>query len=96
MQVGGGVHADNAAEWLDAGASHVIVTSYIFPDGQLSQDRLQQLVRSLCCCTCLAVSRSEPLLCSNACCSTHEQLLTTVLMPTACQLNLLHLEIGRD
>ena len=45
MQVGGGVTAENAAEWLDAGASHVIVTSYIFPDGQLSEDRLKQLVR---------------------------------------------------
>ena len=30
MQVGGGIRADNAAEWLDAGASHVIVTSALF------------------------------------------------------------------
>lgn len=51
MQVGGGVNADNAAEWLDAGASHVIVTSYIFPDGQLSQDRLKQLVRAFFSCS---------------------------------------------
>ena len=50
MQVGGGVNADNAAEWLDAGASHVIVTSFIFPDGQLSEDRLQQLVHLLVEC----------------------------------------------
>lgn len=49
MQVGGGVNADTAAEWLDAGASHVIVTSYIFPDGQLSEDRLKQLVSILRC-----------------------------------------------
>lgn len=51
MQVGGGVNADNAADWLDAGASHVIVTSYIFPDGQLSQDRLKQLVRVFYSCS---------------------------------------------
>ena len=47
MQIGGGINPDNAAEWLDAGASHVIVTSYIFQDGQLTEERLQQLVRHL-------------------------------------------------
>ena len=30
MQIGGGITAENAEEYLDAGASHVIVTSYIF------------------------------------------------------------------
>ena len=45
MQIGGGITAANAAEWLDAGASHVIVTSYIFQDGELNEDRLQELVR---------------------------------------------------
>ena len=45
MQIGGGINPDNAAEWLDAGASHVIVTSYVFKDGQLNEDRLQELVR---------------------------------------------------
>lgn len=45
MQIGGGITPDNAAEWLDAGASHVIVTSYIFQDGQLDEDRLQKMVR---------------------------------------------------
>ena len=34
LQAGGGITAGNAAEYLDAGASHVIVTSYIFRDGQ--------------------------------------------------------------
>lgn len=57
MQVGGGVNADNAAEWLDAGASHVIVTSYIFPDGQLSEDRLKQLVSP--CCTVTLRTQGE-------------------------------------
>lgn len=44
MQIGGGINPDNAAGWLDAGASHVIVTSYVFQDGQLNEDRLQELV----------------------------------------------------
>jgi phosphoribosylformimino-5-aminoimidazole carboxamide ribotide isomerase len=43
LQVGGGVTIDNAREWLDAGASHVIVTSWLFPDGDLSLPRLRDL-----------------------------------------------------
>jgi len=43
MQVGGGVHSGNAAQWLAAGASHVIVTSWIFPNGKLDRERLQNL-----------------------------------------------------
>src|SRR5580658_8699439 len=35
MQLGGGINSDNAAGYLDAGASHVIVTSWIFPKGDL-------------------------------------------------------------
>ncbi|WP_086481113.1 phosphoribosylformimino-5-aminoimidazole carboxamide ribotide isomerase [Oceanospirillum sanctuarii] len=41
LQFGGGVNADNAASYLDAGASHVIVTSYLFEDGQFSWERLE-------------------------------------------------------
>ncbi|KAI0750875.1 Phosphoribosylformimino-5-aminoimidazole carboxamide ribotide isomerase [Daedaleopsis nitida] len=41
LQVGGGITADNAREWLDAGASKVIVTSYLFPDGRFSLERLR-------------------------------------------------------
>ncbi|KAI0774343.1 Phosphoribosylformimino-5-aminoimidazole carboxamide ribotide isomerase [Fomes fomentarius] len=41
LQIGGGITADNAREWLDAGASKVIVTSYLFPDGKFSLERLQ-------------------------------------------------------
>lgn len=44
MQVGGGVTLKNAAQYLDAGASHVIVTSYVFKDGRLDEDRLHALV----------------------------------------------------
>lgn len=43
LQVGGGITADNAARWLEAGASHVIVTSWLFPDGGLDQARLDRL-----------------------------------------------------
>lgn len=44
MQLGGGVNTDNAAQWLDAGAAKLIVTSYVFRDGSLQQDRLDELV----------------------------------------------------
>ncbi|KAK2077487.1 hypothetical protein QBZ16_004332 [Prototheca wickerhamii] len=43
LQVGGGITADNAPAFLDAGASHVIVTSYVFREGRLDQDRLDKL-----------------------------------------------------
>ncbi|MCP4595453.1 phosphoribosylformimino-5-aminoimidazole carboxamide ribotide isomerase [Neptuniibacter sp.] len=43
LQFGGGVNADNAADFLDAGASHVIVTSYLFENGQFSWQRLEQV-----------------------------------------------------
>ena len=42
LQVGGGITADNALEYLNAGASHVIVTSWIFPDGKLDRERLER------------------------------------------------------
>lgn len=47
MQVGGGITPENAAEFLDAGASHVIVTSYVFRDGKLDRDRLQKLEQTV-------------------------------------------------
>jgi phosphoribosylformimino-5-aminoimidazole carboxamide ribotide isomerase len=43
LQVGGGIKLDNARAYLGAGASHVIVTSWIFRDGQLEWDRLAKL-----------------------------------------------------
>ena len=45
LQVGGGINAQNAKEYIDAGASHVIVTSWIFPEGKLDRERLAELVR---------------------------------------------------
>jgi len=43
LQIGGGVTMDNAAEWIDAGASHVIVTSCLFREEQLDEDRIKRL-----------------------------------------------------
>lgn len=45
LQLGGGVTAENAQFWLDAGAAQLIVTSYIFSDGELKCDRLENLFR---------------------------------------------------
>ena len=45
FHIGGGINEQNALEWLDAGASHVIVTSYVFRDGILDWKRLEALVR---------------------------------------------------
>ena len=47
LQVGGGVNLDNACGWLDAGASHVIVTSWVFRDGQVDRERLAQLAGAI-------------------------------------------------
>lgn len=43
LQIGGGVTAENARSFIEMGASHVIVTSYVFSDGLIRYDRLQQL-----------------------------------------------------
>ncbi|KAG2181154.1 hypothetical protein INT43_008736 [Umbelopsis isabellina] len=43
LQVGGGITVDNAQQWIDLGASKVIVTSYLFPDAKFSLERLQKL-----------------------------------------------------
>ena len=45
LQFGGGVTNANAAEFLSAGASHVIVTSYLFEDGEFSWNRLNNIKR---------------------------------------------------
>ncbi|MDE6846344.1 MAG: phosphoribosylformimino-5-aminoimidazole carboxamide ribotide isomerase [Lachnospiraceae bacterium] len=47
LQVGGGITPENAGEYLDAGASHVIVTSYVFKDGQIQYDKLNELVNKV-------------------------------------------------
>src|SRR5262245_21894885 len=47
LQIGGGVNADNARGWLDAGASHVIVTSWVFREGRVDWARLDELVKAV-------------------------------------------------
>ncbi|MBQ9775425.1 MAG: phosphoribosylformimino-5-aminoimidazole carboxamide ribotide isomerase [Lentisphaeria bacterium] len=47
LQIGGGITAENAADWLDAGAAKVIVTSYIFKDGELLMPNLAKLLKAV-------------------------------------------------
>ena len=47
LQIGGGITDENAREYLDAGASHVIVTSYVFRDGQIRWDALERLAKAV-------------------------------------------------
>ena len=44
LQIGGGITAENAEEFLKAGASHVIVTSYVFRDGAVSFENLKKML----------------------------------------------------
>lgn len=43
MDVGGGIDSENAGTFIDAGAAHVIVTSYVFSNGNISYERLEKL-----------------------------------------------------
>ncbi|KAG2332673.1 hypothetical protein Bca52824_003853 [Brassica carinata] len=45
LQVGGGINAENCLSYIDEGASHVIVTSYVFNNGKLDLERLKDLVK---------------------------------------------------
>ena len=45
LQIGGGINSENARSWLDAGASHVIVTSWVFRDGRVDWACLDELVK---------------------------------------------------
>lgn len=47
LHLGGGVNAANARGWLDAGASHVIVTSWVFREGRVDWTRLDELVKAI-------------------------------------------------
>jgi phosphoribosylformimino-5-aminoimidazole carboxamide ribotide isomerase len=47
LQVGGGINPDNAMAWLGAGASQVIVTSWVFREGRLDWNRLNSLVATV-------------------------------------------------
>ena len=47
MQIGGGINDENAYEYLEAGADKVIVTSFVFKDGQISYENLEKLVKAV-------------------------------------------------
>ena len=47
LHIGGGITAANALDWLAGGASHVIVTSWVFREGRVDWDRLQELSRQV-------------------------------------------------
>ncbi|KAI3471816.1 hypothetical protein Pfo_028469 [Paulownia fortunei] len=47
LQVGGGINSSNALSYIDEGASHVIVTSYVFNDGQVDFERLKELAHAV-------------------------------------------------
>lgn len=47
LQAGGGIRPENAAEFLEEGASHVIVTSYVFRDGKIHYDRLEKMAEAV-------------------------------------------------
>ena len=47
MQIGGGITLENAGEWLDYGASHIIVTSCVFKNGKVDLAYLEKLVRKV-------------------------------------------------
>ncbi len=47
LQIGGGINDTNAQQWLDAGASKVIVTSYLFPGAKFSLERLKRISHAI-------------------------------------------------
>ena len=47
LQVGGGIRDDNAIEYLEAGASHVIVTSFVFQNGEIHYENLHKIVNAV-------------------------------------------------
>lgn len=47
LQIGGGMHAENAGFFLDRGASHIIVTSYVFRDGIVNWANLDAMVKAV-------------------------------------------------
>lgn len=47
LQIGGGIDGDNCSAWLDRGASHVIMTSWVFHDGVVDKQRLQFLYKKI-------------------------------------------------
>ena len=47
LMIGGGIHSDNAMKFIRAGASHVIVTSYVFKEGKIDFEHLKAIHESV-------------------------------------------------
>ncbi len=47
LQIGGGITDENASEFIEAGASHVIVTSFVFKNGRINKTNLKKLVKAV-------------------------------------------------
>lgn len=47
LQVGGGITAENAPEYIKNGADKVIVTSYVFKNGEIQYENLNKLVEAV-------------------------------------------------
>lgn len=47
LQIGGGMNSSNAKKFLDMGASHIIVTSYVFNNGNINYTHLNELVKTI-------------------------------------------------
>ena len=47
MQIGGGINDTNATQFINAGASHVIVTSYVFQNGKINFENLEKMKRAV-------------------------------------------------
>lgn len=45
FHLGGGINEENARRWLERGAAAVIVTSHVFREGRIDEERLARLVR---------------------------------------------------
>lgn len=47
LQVGGGINSHNAKKFLDMGASHVIVTSFVFKNGEINEENLKKIIKAV-------------------------------------------------
>lgn len=47
LQIGGGINPENAAFFLEQGAMHIIVTSYVFKDGKINLENLDKLIKEV-------------------------------------------------
>ncbi len=47
FQIGGGITEENAGSFIEKGASHVIVTSYVFQEGKIHYENLEKLAEAV-------------------------------------------------